>query len=57
VLLTGLMAILAAMMVLLFVAIGTLPAWPYSRRWTFYPTGACGAVVLVMLAMILSGRL
>lgn len=51
------MEILVAMMVLLFVAIATLPTWPYSSRWTFYPTGACGALVLALLAMILTGRL
>ncbi len=50
------MEMLAAMVLLLFAAIGTLPAWPYSRRWTFYPTGACGGVVLVLLAMILTGH-
>ena len=50
------MEMLAAMVLLLFVAIGTLPAWPYSRRWTFYPTGACGGVVLFLLAMILTGH-
>jgi hypothetical protein len=50
------MEILAAIIVLLFVAIATLPAWPYSRRWTFIPTGACGGVLLVLVAMILAGR-
>ena len=50
------MEMLAAMVLLLFAAIGTLPSWPYSRRWTFYPTGACGGAVLVLLAMILTGH-
>ena len=50
------MEMLGAIVLLLFVAIGTLPAWPYSRRWTFYPTGACGGVVLCLVALILMGR-
>jgi hypothetical protein len=51
------MGILAAIMILLLIAIAALPAWPYSQRWSFYPTGACGGLVLFLLAMILSGRL
>jgi hypothetical protein len=50
------MELLAAIVVLLFVAAATLPTWPYSQRWSFYPTGACGGVVLFLLALILSGR-
>jgi hypothetical protein len=51
------MDMLAAIMLLLVVALGTLPAWPYTRRWGFYPTGACGGVVLVLIGLILTGRL
>ena len=51
------MGVLAALMLLLFAALGTLPAWPYSRRWGFYPTGACGGILLVIIAMILTGHL
>ena len=47
---------LAAMVLLLFVALGTLPAWPYSRRWGYYSTGTCGGIVLVMIGMILTGH-
>ena len=50
------MEMLAAMVILLFLAIATLPAWPYSRRWSFYPTGACSGIVLFLLAMIISGH-
>jgi len=37
-------------------ALAVLPAWPYSRRWGFLPTGTCGGVVLIIVAMILLGR-
>jgi hypothetical protein len=50
------MAILATVILLLFLALATLPSWPYSRRWGFVPTGACGGVVLVIVTMILLGR-
>ena len=32
------------------------PAWPYSRRWGYYPSGTLGAVVLVVIALVLLGR-
>ena len=51
------MAILAAVILLLLVALAALPAWPYSRQWSFYPTGTCGGVVLFIVVMILMGRL
>ena len=47
---------LAAAVLLLLLALATLPAWPYSRQWGFYPTGTCGGIVLVIVAMILMGR-
>ena len=50
------MEMLATMVLLLFVALGTLPAWPYSRQWGFYPTGACGGIILVIIGMILTGH-
>jgi hypothetical protein len=50
------MEILATVVLLLLLALVVLPAWPYSRRWGFFPTGTCGGVVLVIVAMILLGR-
>jgi hypothetical protein len=50
------MGILVAMVLLLFLALATLPGWPYSRQWGFYPTGTCGGAALIMVAMILLGR-
>ena len=48
---------LLLMMTLLVSAVLTLPAWPYAEKWGYYPTGACGAIVATMAALILAGRL
>ena len=32
------------------------PAWSYSRRWGYYPSGVLGAVLLVVVALVLLGR-
>ena len=47
--------LLLILLVLLFV--GALPAWPYSGGWGYYPSGALGMILLVVLVLFLSGRL
>ncbi|MGR0480898.1 MAG: DUF3309 domain-containing protein [Candidatus Electronema sp. V4] len=47
--------ILAIVLILFFV--GTLPTWPHSRSWGYYPSGGLGLVVLVLIVLILSGRI
>jgi len=32
------------------------PAWPYSRRWGYYPSGTLGAALVVVIALVLLGR-
>jgi hypothetical protein len=43
--------------VLLIMAFGSLPAWPYSRGWGYYPSGGLTLVFLIVLLLLLSGRL
>jgi len=50
------MELLAAMVVMLLVAFATLPAWPYAANWGYYPSGACGAVLLALVGLILTGH-
>lgn len=34
----------------------SLPTWPYSAAWGYYPTGGLGIVLLVLLVLMLSRR-
>jgi hypothetical protein len=43
--------------ILLLVALGALPAWPYSRGWGYYPSSGLGLVVVVLVILLLLGRL
>jgi hypothetical protein len=43
--------------VLLLIALGALPAWPYSRGWGYYPSSGLGLVVLVLVILLLLGRI
>jgi hypothetical protein len=50
------MVMLASMVALVLLSFVTLPAWPYSRAWGYFPAGACGLAVLAMAALVLAGR-
>lgn len=50
------MLILLAMMVLLAATLITMPTWPYSKKWGYYPTSACGASVFALVTLVLIGR-
>jgi hypothetical protein len=44
------------LIILLLMAVGALPAWPYSRSWGYYPSGGLGIVLIVLLVLLLMGR-
>jgi hypothetical protein len=43
--------------VAILMMLGTLPTWPHSRSWGYYPSGGLGLVVLILVILMLSGRL
>jgi hypothetical protein len=43
--------------VLIILVIASLPTWPYSSGWGYYPSGGLGLVVLILLILLLTGRL
>ena len=45
------------LVLLILMLIGSVPAWPYSRGWGYYPSGGLGLVVLVLVVLLLTGRL
>jgi hypothetical protein len=45
------------LIVLILLLIGALPAWPYSSGWGYYPSGAVGLIVLVLVILLLMGRI
>jgi hypothetical protein len=42
---------------LIVLALGAAPAWPYSRGWGYYPSGFLGLILLIVIIMALTGRL
>ena len=41
---------------LVVLLLGALPAWPYSANWGYYPSGALGMVLVIVLVLALMGR-
>ncbi|HEX3770109.1 MAG TPA: DUF3309 family protein [Polyangiaceae bacterium] len=37
------------LIVVVLLALGALPTWPYSRSWGYYPSGGLGLVLVVVL--------
>ena len=48
---------LILLIILILLLIGTVPAWPYSRGWGYYPSGGLGLVIIILLILLLMGRL
>ena len=45
------------LIVLILALIGSLPAWPYSSGWGYYPSGGLGLVLIIVLILLLLGHI
>jgi hypothetical protein len=45
------------LIVLLLMLVGAMPTWPHSRSWGYFPSGALGLLVLILLILLLMGRI
>lgn len=41
---------------LIVLLLGSLPTWPYSASWGYYPSGGLGIVLVIVLVLVLMGR-
>jgi len=46
---------LLLVLLLLLIAL-SLPTWPYSAGWTYYPSGGLGILLAVVLVLLLTRR-
>ena len=44
------------LVVLSLLLLSVLPTWPYSSGWGYDPSGGLGILLLIVLALVLSGR-
>jgi hypothetical protein len=45
------------LIVVILLLIGSLPSWPYSSGWGYYPSGGLGLVVIILLILVLLRRI
>ncbi len=45
------------LIVLIVLLISSLPTWPYSGGWGYYPSGGLGLVIIILIILLLTGRL
>ncbi len=45
------------LIILILLLIGSLPVFPYSANWGYYPSGGLGLILLIVIILALSGRL
>jgi hypothetical protein len=45
------------LIVLILLLIGSLPTWPHSSGWGYYPSGGLGLILLIVVILLLFGRI
>lgn len=45
------------LIVLILLILGTLPMWPYSGGWGYYPSGGLGLILVIVVILLLTGGL
>jgi Protein of unknown function (DUF3309) len=43
--------------VLIVALFGSLPTWPHSRDWGYYPSGGLSLLLLILVILFFMGRL
>ncbi|MEP7308095.1 MAG: DUF3309 family protein [Acidobacteriota bacterium] len=38
-------------------AFAAAPAWPYSRRWGYAPSGTLSLTLLILMLLVIAGRI
>jgi hypothetical protein len=45
------------LILIILMLLGALPTWPYSRNWSYGPSGGLGLFVVILLIFVLLGRI
>jgi hypothetical protein len=43
------------LILLIVLLIGSVPAWPYSRNWGYFPSGIVGILLIIALVLLFTG--
>jgi hypothetical protein len=45
------------LVVLILMLFGSLPTWPHSKGWGYYPSGGLGLLLVILVVLLLMGRI
>jgi hypothetical protein len=45
------------LVILILMLLGSLPTWPYSSGWGYYPSGGTGLFVVIIVVLMLRKKL
>jgi hypothetical protein len=45
------------LIILIFLLLGSLPTWPYSGGWGYYPSGGVGLLLIILIVLLVAGRI
>jgi len=51
------MLVTILVILLILFVVGSLPSWPHSRGWGYYPSSILGVILVVVLVLFLLGRI
>jgi hypothetical protein len=43
--------------VLIVALVGSLPVWPHSKSWGYFPMGGIGVIALIILVLLFLGKM
>lgn len=47
------MLLIVLTVILVLALVGSLPTWPHSRSWGYYPSSGLGLVVIILIIFLL----
>jgi Protein of unknown function (DUF3309) len=45
------------LILVILLLLGTLPTWPYSSGWGYYPSGGLGVILIILVVLLVAGKL
>jgi hypothetical protein len=45
------------LVVLILILLGSLPTWPYSAGWGYYPSGGLGLLLVIIIVLIVAKKI
>jgi len=45
------------LIILILLLLGSLPTWPHSSGWGYYPSGGLGLILVIVIILVLLGRI